>query len=234
MPRLIALLLPLFLLTACATAPDNLPDRECAVTTAVLSPILGAAAESGDSAELARRTGLWPEAGSDSWAYVQHMGFSPTWRSSATDQALRSAYWRTYSPLQRDVGLSRAEREMRAWEAAYEQVGDDRLYADEALWTAFFNANHSHRATPCARPLADPYDAELVRASARRDSNAVRIEPSRPVFSANGDRALIAARTVYPELNPGDGARVTGTVWLLNPRTDGSWRVISARRTDLE
>jgi hypothetical protein len=37
-----------------------------------------------------------------------------------------------------------------------------------------------------------------------------------------------------PELNPGDGPRVTGTVWLLNPRTDGSWRVISARRTDLE
>lgn len=56
----------------------------------------------------------------------------------------------------------------------------------------------------------------------------------RAVFSANGDRALIAARTVYPELNPGDDPRVTGTVWLLNPRTDGSWRVISARRTDLE
>ncbi|HCR66445.1 hypothetical protein [Oceanicaulis sp. UBA2681] len=234
MPRLIALLLPLFLLTACATAPDNLPDRECAVTTAVLSPILGAAAESGDSAELARRTGLWPEAGSDRWAYVQQMGFSPTWRSGATDQALRSVYWRAYSPLQRDVGLSRVEREMRAWEAAYEEVGDDRLYADAALWSAFLADNQSRRATPCAQALAEQYGAQQVRASAPRAAKAVRIEPSRPVFSANSDRALIAARTVYPELNPGDGARVTGTVWLLNPRTDGSWRVISARRTDLQ
>ncbi|WP_375547931.1 hypothetical protein ABWI01_09525 [Oceanicaulis alexandrii] len=234
MLRLSAILATVFFLTACASTPVSLVDRECAVTTAVLSPILGAAAESGDSAELARRTGLWPEMGSESWAYVRQMGFSPTWRSGATDQALRSAYWRAYRPMQRDVGLSRAEREMRAWEAAYEQVGDDRLRADEALWTAFFNINQSHRATPCARPLADPYEAELVRASAARNANAVRIEPSRAEFSANGDRALIAARTVYPELNPGDGPRITGTVWLLNPRTDGSWRVISARRTDLE
>ncbi|WP_421860912.1 hypothetical protein [Oceanicaulis sp.] len=233
MLRLIALL-PLLLLTACASAPDRLADRECAVTTAVLSPILGAASESGGSAELTRRTGLWPEAGSDSWAYVRQMGFSPTWRSGATDQALRSAYWRAYRPLQRDVGLSRAEREMRAWEAAYRDVGDDRLYADEALWTAFFSANQSRQATPCAQPLAEQYGAERVRASGPRAANAVRIEPSRPVFSATGDRALIAARTVYPELNPGDGPRVTGTVWLLNPRTDGRWRVISARRTDLE
>ncbi|WP_273144563.1 hypothetical protein [Oceanicaulis alexandrii] len=231
--RLLALLTLLFF-TACASTPARLADRECAVTTAVLSPILGAASESGDSAELAQRTGLWPEAGSDRWAYVQQMGFSPTWRSGATDQALRSAYWRAYSPLQRDVGLSRVEREMRAWEAAYDAVGDDRLYADEALWTAFLTDNQSHRATPCALELADEYATDLVRASAQRDATAVRIEPSRPVFNAHGDRALIAARTVYPELNPGDGARVTGTVWLLNPRTDGSWRVISARRTDLE
>jgi hypothetical protein len=36
-------LIPLFALltlTACATAPDQVADRECAVTMAVLSPIL--------------------------------------------------------------------------------------------------------------------------------------------------------------------------------------------------
>lgn len=232
--RPLALLLPLLFLTACASTPDRLVDRECAVTTAVLSPILGAASESGDSAELARRTGLWPATDDGAWDYVRQMGFSPVWRSGATDQALRSAYWRAFRPLQGDRSLSRAEREMHAWEAAYDTIGDDRLYADEALWTAFLTDNQSHRATPCARELADEYATDLVRASAQRDATAVRIEPSRAVFNANGDRALIAARTVYPELNPGDGARVTGTVWLLNPRTDGSWRVISARRTDLQ
>ena len=39
MPRLITLL-PLFLLTACASTPDRVAERECAVTMAVLTPIM--------------------------------------------------------------------------------------------------------------------------------------------------------------------------------------------------
>lgn len=195
--------LALFLLTACASTPDRLADRECAVTMAVLTPILNAAHESGDSAELARRTSLWPQEDSQAWAYARRMGFDPVWRSGATDQALRRAYWQAYRPMQRQAGLTSAEREFRAWQAAYSEVGDDRIFADESLWTAFFDANDASIATPCVQRLS-------------------------------GDHALIAARSVYPELNPGDGPRTTGTVWYLTPRSDGSWRVMSARRTDLE
>ena len=226
--------LTLFLLTACASTPDRLADRECAVTMAVLTPILNAAHESGDSAELARRTSLWPENGAQAWAYARQMGFDPVWRSGATDQALRRAYWQAYRPMQRQAGLSRAEREFRAWQAAYSEVGDDRIFADEGLWTAFFDTNDASIATPCAQTLSDQHGAALIRASAPRSDSAVRIEPARPVFSPDGGHALIAARSVYPELNPGDGPRTTGTVWYLTPRSDGTWRVMSARRTDLE
>ncbi len=233
MKPLIALL-PLLLLTACASAPDRVMDRECAVTMAVLTPILNAAHESGDNAELARRTGLWPQEGAEAWTYARDMGFAPVWRAAATDEALRRAYWDHYAPLQRQTGLSRAEREFRAWEAAYAQVGDDRIFAEESLWAAFFDANDASIATPCAQTLSDQHGAALIRASAPRANTAVRIKPARPVFSPDGDRALIAARSVYPELDPGDGPRITGTVWYLTPRRDGTWRVMSARRTDLE
>lgn len=233
MPRLITLL-PLLLLTACASAPDRVADRECAVTMAVLTPILTAAHESGDSAELARRTSLWPEEGAHAWEYARQMGFAPVWRAGATEQALRRAYWTAYGPLQREAGLNAAEREFRAWEAAYAEVGDDRIFAEDSLWTAFFDANDASIATPCVQRLGEDHGAALVQTSARRADNAVRIEPARPVFSPDGGHALIAARSVYPELNPGDGPRITGTVWYLTPRRDGSWRVMSARRTDFE
>ena len=233
MSRLIALL-ALLLLTACATAPDRVADRECAVTMAVLAPILNAASESGNSAELAQRTSLWPEGGAQAWSYARQMGFAPVWRSGATEQALRRAYWDAYYPMQQQTGLSRTEREFRAWEAAYSEVGDDRIFAEDSLWAAFFDANDASIATPCVQRLSDDHGAALVRASAPREATAVRIEPARPVFSPDGGHALIAARSVYPELNPGDGPRTTGTVWYLTPRSDGSWRVMSARRTDLE
>lgn len=227
-------ILALLLLTACASAPDRVADRECAVTMAVLTPILNAAHESGDSAELAQRTRLWPEDGAQAWEYARRMGFAPVWRAGATEQALRRAYWDAYMPLQQQAGLSSAEREFRAWEAAYAQVGDDRIFAGDALWAAFFDTNRSGTATPCARTLAAQHGAELITASAPRANTAVRIEPARPVFSPDGSHALIAARSVYPELNPGDGPRTTGTVWYLTPRRDGTWRVMSARRTDLQ
>ena len=233
MSRLIPLLV-LLTLTACATAPDQVTDRECAVTVAVLTPILNAASESGDSAELARRTGLWPEKDAQAWDYARQMGFAPVWRSGATDQALRRAYWDAYMPLQQQAGLSRAERDFRAWEAAYSEVGDDRIFAEDSLWAAFFDANDASIATPCVQRLSEDHGAALVRASNERAENAVRIEPARPVFSPDGGHALIAARSVYPELNPGDGPRITGTVWYLTPRSDGTWRVMSARRTDPE
>jgi len=171
--------------SACATVPEP-EDRACLVTTAVLTPILNAAHESGDATELASHTTLWPVRQDEAWTYVQRMGFAPVWRTGSTEAALRRAYWEAFLPLQAERALSSAEREFQAWEAAYQAVGDDRVFVDDGLWQTFFTGNQRSAQTACATDWADRTGAHMVSLQHPRADKAVRVEPSRPVFNAGG------------------------------------------------
>jgi len=219
-------------LVACASRPPP-GDPACLVTETVLAPILNAAAENEGRAELSPHTLLWPSASDPAWNQIQQMGFSPAWRSGATERALREAYWRAYRPLQMDQSLSRDERERLAWEQAYVSVGDDRVFPEEVFWHRFIHENRRSQPTPCSAQLSNHWNA-ILRENASGDNHpSVRIQPSAPVFNAAGNRALIAAWTLYPAITPQDTSRETGTIWLLTSTQSGQWRVISARRTDL-
>lgn len=197
----------------------------------MLAPVVQAARESGLEVEITERADLRPEpAASEQWEAIRSFGFAPVWRDPSTDRALREAYWRAWRALSpQDRAQDRAGADRRAWEAAYETIGDDRLYGDATLWTAFFDNNRRTSRFSCAADFAEAQGARLVRATAPRAENAVRFTPARPGLSA--DRAIISAWAVYPPLAEDGAPRETGTIWLLSPAGE-RWRVISARRVD--
>ena len=58
----------------------------------------------------------------------------------------------------------------------------------------------------------------------------MRLTPAAP--GLEDDRALMAARAVYPPLEPGGAPRETGTIWLVRFNDAGQWRVLCVRRVE--
>jgi hypothetical protein len=218
------------LVSGCATAPPA-PDA-CDAARVVLLPVINAAIENGHDVEIETRTSLTPPpSDQDRWREIRAFGFVPVWRSGATDRALRQVYWRTWRDLPPELrAQDRDEADRRAWEAAYAEIGDDRVYPDEALWSAFFQGARRSEPSRCAGVIAAATGARLVEARAPRGENAVRLTPAAP--GLHGEWVLMAAQAVYPPLEPGGEARETGTIWLVRLGAGGDWRVFSARRIE--
>ena len=219
------------LVSACASAPPVTGDA-CGAARTVLAPVIAAALEQGGRVEIETRTALIPPASDEArWRRIRDFGFTPVWRRAETDQALRAAYWRAWRDLEPDLRFGQPDiADRRAWESAYDAVGDDRVYPADALWSAFFTRNQRSAALTCAPELAQMTGAILVDADAPRAPGAMRLTPAAPGLSQG--RALMAARAVYPPLQEGGEARETGTIWLLRLSESGEWRVLSARRME--
>lgn len=217
-------------LSGCATAPPA-PDP-CDAARVVLLPVINAALDNGHSVEIETRTALTPPpSDEDRWREIRDLGFVPVWRSGATDRALRRVYWRTWRDLPPELrAQDRDEADRRAWAAAYAEIGDDRVYPDDALWSAFFRGNRRSAPSRCAAAIAATTGARLVEASAPRGENVMRLTPAAP--GLDGEWALMAAQAVYPPLEPGDDPRETGTIWLVRLGASGEWSVFSARRIE--
>ncbi|MEQ8403734.1 MAG: hypothetical protein RKE49_01465 [Oceanicaulis sp.] len=225
----LAALLALVGLAGCAGAPQPRPG-ECAALDAVLGPLSRAAQDSRLAVEIAAELELRPGAEArEAWRWVADFGFAPVWRDPATDDALRRAYRDAWRALGEAAHRNTAAADRRAWDAAYAEVGDDRLYTDESLWGAFFSANRRGGRWACAARFAEAHGAQLVSPQAPRGRNAVRFIAARP--GVRDDRALISAWSIYPPFEAGGAERETGTIWLLAPSGE-AWRVISARRLD--
>ena len=220
----------MFLVSGCATAPPA--PSACDAARVVLLPVINAAIENGHDVEIETRTSLTPPpSDQDRWREIRELGFVPVWRSGATDQALRRVYWRAWRDLPPQLRAQEPdEADRRAWAAAYAEIGDDRVYPDDALWSAFFRGNRRSALSRCAAPIASATGARLVEAGAPRSENAMRLTPAAP--GLDGEWALMAAQAVYPPLEPGDEARETGTIWLVRLGAGGEWRVFSARRIE--
>lgn len=219
------------LVSACASAPP-VTGEACGAARAVLIPVISAVIEEGGAVELDVDTSLFPPASQTGrWAQIQDFGFAPVWRAAGTDEALRRAYWDAWREIDRRVRLDDPEAaDLQAWEAAYDVVGDDRVFPDLGLWSSFFDRNERSAAFTCAADIAAATGATLVSADTPRASGAMRLTPAAP--GMEGDRALMAARSVYPPFEPGGAARETGTIWLLRLAEAGDWRVLSARRVE--
>ena len=218
-----------FLACACATPIQPSPDAACRITAAVLSPVVLAAEQAGQSVELTAETRLWP-GDAAAWSRIARLGFAPRWRSAGMEQALNAAYWPAYMRLRREGGRSSPEADLQAWAIAHADVGEDRVFLEPAFWAAFLRRNERAAPTPCGAALAARFEADLIALDAPRAQTALRVEPSQIVLDSDGSRALIAARTLHPGLGEGE-ARQTGTVWLLRRLPSGAWTVTNARRT---
>lgn len=215
-------------LGACAAGPEPRPGA-CAAMDTVLRPLVGAARDTGHAVELSEHAVLRPAAGDAGfWRRVRDFGFTPVWRDGATETALVRAYWRNWRAMEPRERAGQAAADRRGWEAAYAEVGDDRLYPADALWAAFFSANGRTVRWSCTVRFAEAEGARLVGPGDPRAVNAVRFSVARPGLA--GDRALISAWSVYPPLEDGE-PRETGTIWLLTA-SGRSWRVISASRVE--
>lgn len=234
-PRRLALKLVmagLFLLalSACATRP--VAGTACDAAQAVLLPVIYAAQEDGGAVEIEGRTSLVPVVSNAArWRTIRDFGFVPSWRPAGTDAALRRAYWRAWRDLDQSLRNAAPDDADRiAWAAAYAEVGDDRVFPDEAQWAAFFDRNRRSADFTCAAEIARVSGARMVSAQAPRASGAMRLSPAAP--GLHGGRALMAAWAVYPPFEAGGAPRETGTLWLLRSTRTGDWRVLSARRVD--
>ena len=56
----------------------------------------------------------------------------------------------------------------QAWEAAYDAVGDDRIFPADALWEAFLARNTAEADFTCAADIAETSGAVRVSADAAR------------------------------------------------------------------
>ena len=224
--------LGLFLLAlgACATPPVT--GTACDAAQAVLLPVIRAAQEDGGAVEIEGRTSLVPAVSDTArWRMIRDFGFVPSWRPAGTDAALRSAYWRAWRDLDHSLRIAAPDEADRiAWAAAYAQVGDDRVYPDEAQWAAFFDRNRRSAEFTCAAEIARVSGARLVDAQSPRAPGAMRVSPAAP--GLHDGRALMAAWGVYPPFEAGGAPRETGTLWLLRSTRTGDWRVLSARRVE--
>ncbi|MCR9129266.1 MAG: hypothetical protein NXI12_07065 [Alphaproteobacteria bacterium] len=218
-------------IAACASVPP-VAGEACGAAQTVLAPVINAVIEEGGIVEIETRTALVPPVSrSDRWALIQEFGFSPVWRSAGTDDALRRAYWQAWRDTDQSLRINDPDRaDRQAWEAAYDAIGDDCIFPDDGLWRAFFDRNRADADFTCAADIAAMTGARLVGAGAPRGAGAMRLTPAAP--GMEGGRALMAARTVYPPLEPGAAPRETGTIWLLRVTEAGDWRVLSARRME--
>lgn len=227
----ISLMMCTFALTACASAPP-VTGQACGAARTVLIPVINAVIEEGGAVEIETRTALFPPVSeAERWDQIRAFGFAPVWRSAGTDDALRRAYWRAWraiAPGRRFGQPDIADRE--AWEAAYDAVGDDRVFPQDRLWERFFDRNRGGADFTCAAGIAEATGAVLVSADAPRAPGAMRLTPAAP--GLEDDRALMAARAVYPPFEAGGAPRETGTIWLLRFTDAGDWRVLSARRVE--
>jgi len=218
-------------LTACASAPP-VTGEACGAARTVLVPVINAVIEEGGAVEIETRTALFPPVSdSERWDQIRDFGFAPVWRSAGTDDALRRAYWRVWQAIEPERRFGQpdaADRE--AWEAAYDAVGDDRVFPQDRLWGTFLDRNGGGADFTCAASIAEATGAALVSADAPRASGVMRLTPAAP--GLEDDRALMAARAVYPPFEAGGAPRETGTIWLLRFTDAGDWRVLSARRVE--
>ena len=218
-------------LAACASAPP-VTGEACGAARTVLIPVINAVIEEGGAVEIETRTALFPPVSdAERWDQIRAFGFAPLWRSAGTDDALRRAYWRAWQEIEPDRRFGQpdaADRE--AWEAAYDAVGDDRVFPQDRLWEMFLDRNAARADFTCAAAIADATGAVLVSADAPRAPGAMRLTPAAPGLES--DRALMAARAVYPAFEAGGAPRETGTIWLLRFTGAGDWRVLSARRVE--
>ena len=221
----------LMALAACASAPP-VTGEACGAARTVLIPVINAVIEEGGAVELETRTGLFPPPDDEArWAQIRDFGFAPVWRGPGTDAALRRAYWDAWRDMDQRFRVDQpGAADRQAWEAAYDAVGDDRIFPADALWEAFLARNTGEADFTCAADIAETTSAVLVSADAARAPGAMRLTPAAP--GLEDERALMAARAVYPPLEPGGAPRETGTIWLVRFNDAGQWRVLSARRVE--
>lgn len=219
-------------LAGCAATPAPMTADACGAANAVLTPVINAALDNGHGVEIETRTALIPSASdTQRWRRTRANGFVPSWRSPATDDALRTVYWRAWNDMDQAMRRDRPdEADRRAWQAAYDAIGDDRIYADDAHWSVFLQDNRARTPFNCAPALAEATGAQLVSPGSPRAPGALRLIPAAPALEA--DRALMAAHGVYPPFEAGSAPRETGTIWLLRATREGGWRVLSARRLE--
>ena len=219
------------LASACASAPP-VTGEACGASRTVLIPVINAVIEEGGVVEIEARTALFPSAGDEArWAQIRDFGFAPVWRGAGTDNALRRAYWDAWRDMDQRFRIDQpGAADRQAWEAAYDAVGDDRIFPEPVLWDAFFDRNRASADFTCAADIAQATGARLVAAGAPRTPGAMRLTPAAPGLEE--DRALMAARAVYPPLEADGAPRETGTIWLLRFTDGGQWRVLSARRVE--
>lgn len=217
--------------SACASTPP-VTGEACGAARSVLIPVINAVIEEGGVVEIETRTGLFPPASDEArWAQIRDFGFAPVWRGAGTDNALRRAYWDAWREMDQRFRLDQPDAaDRQAWETAYDAVGDDRIFPEPPLWEAFSARNRASADFTCAADIAEATGARLVAAHAPRAPGAMRLTPAAPGLEE--ERALMAARAVYPPLEADGAPRETGTIWLLRFTDAGEWRVLSARRVE--
>ncbi len=171
MTRPISTFLSLFALVlgACATTPP-VTGEACGAARAVLIPVISAVIEEGGAVELGVDTSLFPPASQTGrWDQIRDFGFAPVWRSAGTDEALRRAYWDAWREIDQRVRIDNPEAaDLQAWEAAYDVVGDDRVFPDQRLLTRFLDRNQAGADFTCAADIASATGAVLVSADTPR------------------------------------------------------------------